>query len=376
MLELRPYQRAAVDALYAFWQSQEGSPLIVLPTGGGKSLVIATIIQELLTDYPDMRILNATHQKELIESNYMELIKLWPFAPAGIFSASVGRREARAQVIFGGVQTIANKMDMIGHIDLVMVDEAHLMPRSSETQYGQLMAGARAINPDLHLVGLTATPFRLGEGLLTDGDDALFDAICYEKPVGEMIEEGYLSRPISKGMTTGYDLSGVGKLGGDYKQNSLAAAVDKSDVNAAVVDEIMAYGKDRQAWLLFCSGVEHAEHMRDEIQSRGVSCETITGSTPKSERARILEDFKTGRLRAVTNNSVMTTGVNVPRIDLIAFCRPTLSESLYLQMAGRGLRLHPGKRQSASAPNASPSIMQRRAYVWIAAMSSRSRSLR
>lgn len=344
MLELRPYQRQAVDALYQYWQTEEGSPLIVLPTGGGKSLVIATIIQELLTNYPDMRILNATHQKELIESNYMELIKLWQFAPAGIFSASVGRREARAQVIFGGVQTIANKMDLIGHIDLVMVDEAHLMPRKSETQYGQLLAGARAINPDLHLVGLTATPFRLGEGLLTDGEDALFDAVCYEKPIGEMIEEGFLSRPISKGMTTGYNLDGVGKLGGDYKQNSLAAAVDKDDVNAAVVDEIMAYGKDRGSWLLFCSGVDHALHMRDEIRSRGVSCETITGSTPQGERTKILEDFKSGHVRAVTNNSVMTTGVNVPRIDLIAFCRPTLSESLYLQMAGRGLRLFPGKQ--------------------------------
>lgn len=313
----------------------------------GKSLVIATIIQELLENYPDMRLLNATHQKELIEGNYRELIKLWPFAPAGIYSAGVGRRDAHAQVIFGGVQTIANKTSHIGYIDLVLVDEAHLMPRKSETQYGKLLTGLRAINPDLKLVGLTATPFRLGEGVLTEGEGALFDDICYEKPVDEMIDEGYLCRPISKGMTTGYDLTGVGKQGGDYKQGALQAAVDKTDVTRAVVDEIVGYadvpGKVRNAWLLFCSGVEHAYHMRDEMRERGISCETVCGDTPPAERTRILEDFKAGKIRAVTNNSVMATGVNVPRIDLIAFCRPTLSAGLYVQMAGRGLRPHPGK---------------------------------
>lgn len=343
MLELRPYQAASIDALFDYWSEKPGSPLIVLPTGAGKSLVIGTLIKRLVTEYPDMRILNVTHVKELIAGNFMELMGIWPFAPAGIFSAGLGRRDANAQIIFGGVQTIASKTQAIGHIDVVFVDEAHLMPRKSETQYGKLIAGLKAINPDLKLVGLTATPFRLGEGLLTEGEDALFDDVCYEKPVAEMIDEGYLCRPISKGMSTGYDLSGVGKSGGDYKQGALQKAVDQMDVNRAVVDEIMGYGENRRAWLLFCSGVEHAYHMRDEIRSRGISCETVCGDTPPAERDRILADFKAGNIRAVTNNSVMTTGTNIPRIDLLAMCRPTLSASLYLQMIGRGLRLFPGK---------------------------------
>lgn len=343
MLELRPYQRAAVDALFAYWREEGGSPLIVLPTGAGKSLVLGTICKELIEGWPDMRVLIVTHVRELILGNFRELMNIWPFAPAGIYSAGVGRRDARAQIIFGGVQTIANKTREIGHIDLVMVDEAHLMPRKSETQYGQLLSGLRAINPDLKLVGLTATPFRLGEGLLYEGEGALFDDICYELPIGDLIGGGFLVRPISKGMATTYDVSGVGKLGGDYKQSALQAAVDKDELTRAVVDEIVAYGRDRRAWLCFCSGVEHAHHMRDEIRSRGFSCEAIDGTTPTGERDRILEDFKAGRLRCVTNNSVMTTGTNVPIIDLVAFCRPTQSAGLYVQMAGRGLRLHPGK---------------------------------
>jgi len=347
MLELRPYQTAAVQALYDYWANKPGSPLIVLPTGAGKSLVLATICKDLLENYPDMRILVCTHVRELILGNFQEMVRAWPFAPAGIFSAGLGRRDARAQIIFGGVQTIAGKTELIGHIDLVMVDEAHLMPRNSETQYGKLLDGLRAINPDMKLVGLTATPYRLGEGLLHEGEGALFDDICYEMPVADMIDQGYLCRPISKGTAAGYDLTGVGKLGGDYKQNALQAVVDQSEINSAVADEIVGFGTaasaERKAWLLFCSGVDHAYHMRDEIRSRGFTCETVSGETPTQERDRIIADFKAGKIRAVTNNSVMTTGTNIPSIDLVAFLRPTLSPGLYIQMAGRGLRLSPGK---------------------------------
>jgi DNA repair protein RadD len=347
MLELRDYQRAVVDSIFAYWQDKAGSPLIVLPTGGGKSIVIATLIRELLEGWPDLRILCVTHVKELLVQNAQELLGIWPFAPVGFYSAGIGRRDAHAQVIFGGVQTIATKAHHIGHIDLVLVDEAHLMPRKSETQYGQLLKNLRQINPDLKLVGLTATPYRMGEGLLHEGEGALFDDICYEKPIGELIEDGYLCRPISKGTATAYDMTGVGKVGGDYKQNAMQAAVDLADINKAVVDEVVSYGNapgaERKAWLMFCSGVEHAYHMRDEIRSRGIICETVAGETPAAERDRILADFKAGRIRAVTNNSVMTTGTNIPAIDLIAMCRPTLSAGLYVQMAGRGLRLAPGK---------------------------------
>lgn len=347
MLELRPYQREALDALYSYWNNDGGSPLIVCPTGGGKSLIIATLMQELLRDYPDMRILNVTHVRELLTQNYKELLGIWPFAPAGLFSAGLGQSDAHAQIIFGGVQTIANKTSRIGHIDLVLVDEAHLVPRKSETQYGKLFAGLRAINPEMRIAGLTATPFRLGEGKLTDGDGAMFDAVAYEIPVGTLIDDGYLCRPVSKGMTTGYDLDGVGKVGGDYNQGKLQAAVDKESVTRAAVDEVVKYGDNpqarRKAWLLFCAGVEHAYHMRDEIRSRGITCEAVAGETPTGERDRILADFKSGRIRAVTNNSVLTTGFNHPGVDLLALCRPTLSASLYVQMIGRGLRNAPGK---------------------------------
>jgi DNA repair protein RadD len=148
-------------------------------------------------------------------------------------------------------------------------------------------------------------------------------------------------------MATGFNLEGVGRVGGDYNQGKLQAAVNTQALNEAVIDEVVKYGTvegaERKAWLLFCSGVEHARDIRDEIRGRGISCETVTGETPAAERDRIIADFKAGRIRALTNNSVLTTGTNIPAIDLVAFLRPTLSAGLYVQMAGRGLRLHPGK---------------------------------
>lgn len=334
----RPYQLEAEEAVFSYWQEEAGNPLVDLATGCGKSLVMARLIQRLLDGWPDLRIMVVTHVAELIEQNYLELVGIWPFAPAGLFSAGLGRRDAKSQIIFAGIQTVHNKAEAIGYVDVIMVDEAHLIPVNAETMYGRFIAAMRAVNPDLKILGLTATPFRLDSGRLDEGEDRLFDKVVYTYGIADGIRDGYLAPLSSKGTDTTYDLKGVGKLGGDYKQGALAAAVDKEDVYEAAVAEIVTKGADRRSWLVFGAGVENALHIRDAIRRHGVSCETITGETPKEERRRILEAYKRYEIRALTNNSVLTTGFNHKGVDLIAFCRPTLSVSLYVQMAGRGTR--------------------------------------
>lgn len=338
MLELRDYQRHAEEAIFDYWAEEAGNPLVVKATGTGKSLTMASLIKRLVSDWPDMRIMVATHVAELIEQNFLELCGIWPFAPAGIYSAGLGRRDARAQIIFAGIQTVHNKAEEIGHIDVLLVDECHLIPVANDTMYRRFIDALRAINPDLKIVGLTATPYRLDSGRLDEGDDRLFDRVVFEYGIADGIRDGYLCRLSSFPTATEYDLRGVGKLGGDYKQNVLAKAVDKDGVNRAAVAECVEKGADRRSWLLFCAGVDHALHIRDAIREHGITCETITGETPKEERRRIIEDFKSYRIRALTNNSVLTTGFNHRGVDLIAFMRPTLSVSLYVQMAGRGTR--------------------------------------
>jgi DNA repair protein RadD len=120
--------------------------------------------------------------------------------------------------------------------------------------------------------------------------------------------------------------------------------VDKSDITKACVDEIIEHGTDRKKWLVFTAGVEHCTHVRDEIRSRGVSCEMVTGKTPNIERKRILKDYKDGDLRCVVNVACLTTGFNNPAIDLLAYMRPCRSAVLYVQTMGRCLRTAPEKK--------------------------------
>jgi DNA repair protein RadD len=337
-MALRDYQREAIDAVFDYWRAEAGHPLVDMATGVGKSITAATLINELITGWPDMRIMSIVHVVELVEGNFKELLGVNPFAPAGIFAASLGRRDAAAQIIFAQLQTVWNLAHIIGHIDVLVIDEVHLVPRDANTMYGKLISALLAINPDMKIVGLTATIYRLDSGRLDEGEDKLFDRVVYSYDIGRAIEDGWLSPLSSKGMATGFDLTGVGSLGGDYKKGALSAAVDKEEITREAVAEAIAYGKDRRTALFFCSGVDHAHHVRDEVRRHGRTCETIHGKTPAGERRDIIEAFKAGRIWGVSNDAILTTGTNIPGIDLIADLAPTKSTSRYVQKAGRGTR--------------------------------------
>ncbi|KQP93332.1 helicase [Methylobacterium sp. Leaf113] len=347
-MDLRPYQRASLDALYAAWTRRAGAGLIVLPTGAGKSLVIAALVREVLDRDPAHRIVVVTHTRELIAQNHRELLALWPEAPAGIYSAGLGRRDAGAQVLFCGIQSIWNRThDLDPHeldpFELVIVDEAHLIPRDAETRYGRFLAALRTARPHLRVVGLTATPYRLDSGRLDAGAGRLFEDIVYEANVGDLIHQGYLAPLVSKATITALDVSGVPRRGGDYIPSALEAAVNQDWITRAAVEELVGYGHGRRAWLAFCAGIAHATAVRDAIRDEGYSCETLSGETPKRMRDRIVRDFREGRVRCLTSVGVLATGFNVPQVDLIALLRPTQSTGLYVQQVGRALRRAPGK---------------------------------
>ena len=343
MLTLRPYQEAAISAIYKYYGENTGNCCVVIPTAGGKSLVMAAFIEGVLKAWPDQRILIVTHVRELIAQNHAEMIGLWPEAPAGIYSAGLGKREAQARILFAGIQSIHRRAQEIGHTDLVLIDEAHLIPGNSSTMYRRFLDGLAQINPALKVIGLTATPFRLDSGMLHEGKNALFTDIAFEAPVRDLIDAGYLSPLVSKQPATRLDVSKVGTRAGDFIQRDLAAVVDQEAITRAAVTEIIEYGKDRKSWLAFCSGVEHSHHVADEFARQGITCRTIFGDTPTDERDAIIAAFKCGEIRALASMGVLTTGFNAPAVDLIALLRPTKSAGLYVQMVGRGTRLAPGK---------------------------------
>lgn len=335
---LRDYQQKAISDLYAWFQAgNQGNPCLVLPTGAGKSHIVAALCKDALQNWPETRVLMLTHVKELIEQNSEKMRQHWPNAPMGIYSASLNRKNLSEPITFAGIQSIAKKAALVGFIDLVIIDECHLVSHRDEGSYRTFIKALMEINPALRVIGLTATPYRLGHGLITD-KPALFDDLIEPVSIEQLIYKGHLSKLRSKVTKAKLDTSGVHKRGGEFIESELQKAVNTNDRNSAAVAEVMRLAGTRKAWLFFCSGVAHAQAIKYELLANNISAECVTGDTPKKERERILKDFKAGKIRALTNANVLTTGFDYPDIDLIAMLRPTMSPALYVQMAGRGLR--------------------------------------
>jgi DNA repair protein RadD len=339
---LRPYQQAAIDCAWQWMRTNPGNPAIVIPTGGGKSPVMGAMARQVAEAGGLVGVL--AHVKELVEQNHAKLRAIWPEARAGIYSASMRRRDRFDPILFMQVQSVAKRAPQLGRFDLLLIDEAHRVPLTGDGQYLQFIDGCRRFNPDLRVVGLTATPYRLqGAAVPVCGPDNVLTDIAYEARIGDLIADGYLSKLVSKAGRARADLSGVHTRGGEYVEAELARAVDRTELVEAACDELCALAADRRAWIVFAVTVAHAEHVADALKARGIAAGIVHGGTPKPERERIIADYQRGALRALVNVNVLSEGFDAPHIDCVAMLRPTKSPGLYYQQVGRGLRLAPGK---------------------------------
>ncbi|MBQ6971173.1 MAG: DEAD/DEAH box helicase family protein [Synergistaceae bacterium] len=342
---LRDYQLKAIRETYKWLREHEGNPCIVAPTGSGKAHIIAGFCEDILRKKPDAKLLVLSHVKELLVQDAEKIKLAWPQAPLAIYSAGLGTKQTDS-ITVAGIQSIWRKSDELGRIDVVIVDEAHMIQNEDAGMYRRLLSSLSEINPKLRMIGLTATPYRLGQGLLTEGDDAIFQALIESVTIEELVKRGFLARLTSTFTDLKMNVEGIKKVQGDYEKQELEERVNSSDVNSKVVAETIRRAGNRRAWLVFCVSISHAEKMRDEFIAQGVRAEAITSKTTPAERDRIFADFKAGKIRAVTNVGVATTGFDYPDIDVIVMARPTLSPGLYMQMSGRGMRVKsPGHHQ-------------------------------
>jgi DNA repair protein RadD len=354
-IKLRLYQTAAVEAIEVHWRAGEersggGPALIEMATATGKSLVIGEIIRRQYAANPGLRALIAVHVQELVEQDVKALLAVWPEAPYGICCEGLGHRDHDAPIIVGTIQSFAHDADKLGRRDLVIIDEVQMIPRSGNGQYLSLFDVLRSRAPDLQLVGLSATPYRLDSGYLHEGEGALFEKIVFSYGIAEGIRDGYLSPLRSKATTTRINVSGVGRRGGEFIQNELERAANVAEIVEGAVAEIVERGNNvedyRRCWICFCVGIEHAYAVRDAIRRHNISCETVTAETPSDERREIFNAFRNGSIRCLTGVNIFSVGFDIPQVDLIALLRPTLSTGLYVQQVGRSTRLAPGKHDA------------------------------
>lgn len=338
-MKARWYQSEAVDAAWVHLCSQPGSPVIVLPTGAGKSLCIAMLCQKA-REFSG-RIIVLAHRKELLEQN-AEKIRSFGL-DVGIYSAGLKSRDTDHDVVLGGIQSVYDKAGEFGPRQLVLIDEVHLVPSDGEGMYQTFLKNLRELNPRCRMVGLTATPFRTGDGKLCR-PDALFQRICYSAPIGKLIEEGYLCNLTTKAADASVDTSELHIRGGEFVSGEMAALFSDIAKIRVACAEVIAKTPGRKSTLIFCAGVQHAQTVAEVIQEiTGEECGLVTGDTLPMERAALLRRFRIGELKRLCNCDVLTTGFDAPGIDCIAVLRATASPGLFAQICGRGLRISPNK---------------------------------
>lgn len=349
MYKLRPYQQEAVNETLKHFRKSRSPAVIVLPTGAGKSLVIAE-----LAKMARGRVLVLAHVKELVEQNYSKFRSYG--LDAGIYSAGLQRKDFDHKVIFGGIQSVARATaEFFQDFSLLIIDECHRVSEEDETQYSQVIKELRKNNPQLCILGLTATPYRLDsgwiyqlnhKGFLRTEEAKLFRKCIYELSIRTMIESGYLTPPVQiDAPVASYDFSSLKLTEGSqsYSLKEIEKILkDQRRITPVIIENIVDMSRDRKGVIIFTASVRHAQEILDYLPPE--ESKIVIGDTPSEERDKIIEEFKNQEIKYLVNVSVLTTGFDAPHVDLIAILRPTESVSLYQQIVGRGLRLSPGKK--------------------------------
>lgn len=328
-LPLREYQREAIEAIEVAEHQGVRRPLVVHPTGTGKTVTFS----HLIANRPS-RALVLVHRDELVNQTIEKMGLIAPEIKVGVVKAE--RDERHAHVVVASVQTAhrSNRLAGLDGFATVIVDEAHHAPAPSWMRVLEHLGSFDADGP--LTVGFTATPER------DKGSLGVWEQVVHYRSIREMIYGDHLAPVQGQIVATSADLSVIHKSHGDLVEAELGHELERSGAIAEIADAYVTFAKDRKG-VAFTPTVATAHHLAAELVERGIAAEALDGTTPLDERRRILGRLTTGETQVITNCAVLTEGFDEPSIDCIVVARPTTFHGLYVQMVGRGLRKHPGK---------------------------------
>jgi len=341
MPQLRTYQQRAVNAIYEHLRTRDDNPCVVIPTAGGKSWVIAQVCSDAVKLW-DGKVMVLAHVKELLEQNADKIRKLAPDVGVGLYSAGLKSRQTLTPVVVAGIQSAYRRPDEFQTPNLIIVDEAHLIPEYGEGMYRAFLGAMRERNPNVRVIGLTATPFRMTTGPICTPENML-NHVCFQVGVRDLIIQGYLSKLTTRAGKNKPNTDRLHIRAGEFIAEEAEQLMMGSSVLRDACAEIIERTQDRKSVLLFAAGVDHAKELQRTMRKMGVQAEIILGETRSNERDAIIEWFRAGSLKYLINVGVLTHGFDVPRIDCVALLRPTMSPGLFYQMTGRGFRICEGK---------------------------------
>lgn len=332
MFTLRPYQAEALAAIHLNHAAGVTRQLVALPTGSGKTVIFSSLAH---ARGPNALII--AHRSELITQAAEKLEYFYP-GEVGILQAD--RREIEAPVLVASIQTAKNYLaDLRARQDrTLIIDEAHHAAASTYRALAHSL-GFMNRNPERLLLGVTATP-RRGDKIALN---VMFEKITFKRSILDLIAEGYLADLRGIQIKTQTNLSKVREVAGDFNTSDLAEAINTPARNRIIAQSLREYGAVPA--IAFCVNIQHSLDLAAELVAEGFNAEAISGDTPARERERILADLAAGDLDVVTNCGVLTEGFDCPPLRCLLMARPTKSSALFVQMIGRGTRLHPGKTE-------------------------------
>ena len=351
MFRLRAYQKEALSAVMASIKTNK-NVLVQAATGAGKTILFSALIKQFLKSRKDARVYVLAHREQLVWQARSKLTQVWPECEKeiGLACASTGRKvDVYKPIVIGSPQTLSRGPETLPRADMMIIDECHrLAPANKDSQYRRLIDAMRSKSPEMRLVGVTATPYRLGQGLIygeqcKDKGANWFDSMCFSIGTELLQEQGYLV-PLRLFAPVDPDLSEVGTADGDYIVKQLSDTMSKAVHVHSALDAVERHASDRKHIVVFAVSIQHAEILRDSFRETGRKAEAVHSKMPHADRARFLKAFDDGEIEVLCNVGVLTEGWDCKPVDCMVMCRPTKSPALYVQMAGRGLRTCKGKK--------------------------------